>query len=90
MVAVIVGQCRAFYTSRMSVTAESIHHEHQATVKAVRYARARALHLGTLLLEVRQELGAGEWERWLAQECPIPASAAKRYAEVAEHLKQAA
>lgn len=36
---------------------EAIHYEHQATVEAAWRAHARALHLGTLLLEVRQELG---------------------------------
>ena len=43
-----------------------------------------------MLLEVRQELGKAEWEFWLHYGCPIPATAARRYANEAERLKQAA
>ena len=42
--------------------ADAIRHEHNATLEAVQPAQARALHLGTLLLELRQELGPVAWE----------------------------
>jgi hypothetical protein len=67
-----------------------IRHEHNATVEAVHRARARALHLGSLLLEVRQELGKAEWERWLEHGCPMPTEAARRYADKVKQLRQAA
>ena len=68
----------------MPMSIEAIHHEHQATTAAVRHAQARALHLGEMLLEVRQELGQAEWEFWLEHGCPIPATAARRYANEAK------
>ncbi len=70
--------------------AESIRHEHNATVEAVQRAQARALHLGEMLLEVRQELGPVLWNHWLDTRCPIPAGAARRYANEAKRLRQAA
>ncbi len=69
---------------------EAIRYEHNATVEAVQRAQARALHLGTLLLEVRQELGPVQWNYWLQHRCPIPAGAAKRYVNEAKRLRQAA
>ena len=69
---------------------EAIRHEYGATVEAVQRAQARALHLGTLLLEVRQELGPVAWETWLQHRCPIPAGAARRYANEAQRLREAA
>ncbi len=70
--------------------AEAIRHEHDATVQAVHLAQARALHLGSLLLEVRAELGPTGWETWLQHRCPIPAETARRYANDAKRLKAAA
>ena len=70
--------------------AEAIRHEHDATVAAVARAQARALHLGEMLLQVRQELGKAEWESWLRHGCPIPAGAARRYANEARRLREAA
>lgn len=70
--------------------AEAIRSEHNATLEAVHRAQARALHLGEILLHVRQELGPIGWETWLTHRCPIPASAARRYANEAKRLKQAA
>ena len=70
--------------------AEAIRHEHNATVAAVQRAQARALHLGEMLLQVRRELGEAEWEFWLEHRCPIPATAARRYANEARRLRQAA
>ena len=58
----------------------AIRHEHDATIEAVQRAQARALHLGDMLLQVRDELGKAEWEFWLRYGCPIPAGAARRYA----------
>ncbi len=72
------------------VIAEAIRREHNATVEAVHRAQARALHVGALLLEVRQELGPVAWGYWLDHGCPIPAGAARRYANEAKRLKQAA
>ena len=69
---------------------EAIRHEHNATVAAVRHAQARALHLGALLLEVRQELGQVQWEFSLQHQCPIPAGTARRYANEAKRLKTTA
>jgi hypothetical protein len=56
---------------------EAIRHEHNATIEAVHRAQARALHLGTLLLDVRQELGPVVWDHWVENQCPIPAGAAR-------------
>ncbi len=70
--------------------AKAIRHEHNATVEAVHRAQARALHLGTLLLEVRDELGPVVWNHCIENQCPIPAGAARRYANEAKRLKQAA
>ena len=70
--------------------AEAIRHEHNATMVAVQRAQARALHLGEMLLEVRQELGKAKWEFWLQHGCPIPATAARRYANEARRLREAA
>ena len=70
--------------------AEAIRHEHNATVEAVHRAQARALHVGALLLELRQELGPVVWNHWLDHGCPIPAGAARRYANEAKRLKTAA
>ena len=50
--------------------AKAIRHEHNATAAAVRHAQARALHLGELLLEVRQELGPVVWDNWLETGVP--------------------
>ena len=61
----------------------AIRHEYNATVEAVQRAQARALHLGELLLELRQELVAVAWEIWLQHRCPIPAGAARGYANEA-------
>ena len=60
------------------------------TVEAIQRAHARALHLGALLLEMREELGPEGWEFWLQHRCPISATAARRYANEAKRLKQAA
>ena len=68
----------------------AIRSEHNATVEAVHRAQARALHLGEMLLEVRQELGPVVWNHWLDHGCPIPAGAARRYANEAKRLRQAA
>ena len=57
---------------------------------AIQGAQARALHLGEMLLAVRQELGKAEWEMWLEYGCPIPTGPARRYANEAKRLKQAA
>ena len=70
--------------------AEAIRHEYNATVEAVQRAQARALHLGDMLLHVRDELGPVAWETWLQHRCPIPAGAARQYANEAKRLKQAA
>jgi hypothetical protein len=70
--------------------AEAIWHEHNATVEAVHRAQARALHLGEMLLQVRDELGPVVWEMWLQHRCPIPTGAARRYANEAKRLRQAA
>ena len=79
------------YNSPMSPEiAEAIRHEHNAVVEASQRAHARALNLGALLLEVRQELGPVAWEFWLRHRCPISARAARRYANDAERLKMAA
>ena len=69
---------------------EAIRHEHNATLEAVHRTQARALHLGALQLEVRQELGKAEWGFWLQYRCPITAGATRRYANEAKRLKQAA
>ena len=69
---------------------EAICHEHNAIVVAVQRAQARALHVGALLLEVRDALGTTDWEVWLQTRCPIPAGAARRYANEARRIKQAA
>ena len=70
--------------------AEAIRQEHDAVVEASQRAHARALNLGALLLEVRQELGPVAWEFWLQHRCPISARAARRYANEAKRLKTAA
>ncbi len=59
-------------------------------VEAVQRVHARALQLGEMLLEVRQELGPVVWNHWLDNGCPIPAGAARRYANEAKRLRQAA
>ncbi len=69
---------------------EAIRHEHNATLEAVQRAQARALHLGEMLLQVRDEFGKAEWEFWLQYQCPIPAGVARRYANEAKRLKRAA
>jgi hypothetical protein len=43
--------------------AEAIRHEHNATMEAVHRAQARTLHLGEMLLQVRQELGPVLWNQ---------------------------
>jgi hypothetical protein len=43
-----------------------------------------------MLLEVRQALGSAVWNHWLDHGCPIPAGAARRYANEAKRLKEAA
>lgn len=73
-----------------TATTRAIRHEYTATVQAVQHAQARALHLGSLLLEVRDELGPVAWETWLQHRCPIPAETARRYANEAKRLKTAA
>ena len=50
--------------------AEAIRSEHNAVVEASQRAHARALQLGEMLLEVRQELGKAEWEFWLGYMVP--------------------
>ena len=70
--------------------AEAIRHEHNATVEAVHRAQAHALQLGELLLEVRDEPGPVGWETWLQHRRPIPAETARRYANEAKRLRQAA
>ena len=49
---------------------EAIRSEHNATLEAVHRAQAHALHLGEMLLQVRQELGKAEWEFWLGYMVP--------------------
>ncbi len=68
----------------------AILHEHNAAVEAVQRAQARALHLDALLLELRDELGPLVWIHWIENQCPIPAGAARRYANEAKRLRQAA
>lgn len=67
--------------------AKAIRHEHNATMEAARRSRASALHLGTLLLDVRQAFGKAKCETWLRHRRPIPEGAAKRYANEAKRLK---
>jgi len=69
---------------------EALRREHNATVEAVQRAQARALHLGEMLLQVRQEFGPVVWDYWLEHGCPIPSGAARRYANEAKRLKMAA
>ncbi len=69
---------------------QAIRLEDDAVVGASQRAHARAMNLGALLLEVCQELGPVAWEFWLRHRCPISARAARRYANDAERLKQAA
>jgi hypothetical protein len=70
--------------------AEAIRHEHNATLEAIHRARARALRLGEMLLQVRDELGPVMWNHWLDTRCPIPAGAARHYANETKRLGQAA
>jgi hypothetical protein len=70
--------------------AEAIRHEHNATVEAVQRAQARALHLGEMLLKVRQELGPAVRDYWIEHQFPIPAGAPRRYPNEAKWLRQAA
>ena len=53
-------------------------------------AHRHVLHLGEMLLQVRQELGSVVWDYWVENQCPIPAAGARRYANEAKRLKQAA
>ena len=69
---------------------EAIRHEHNATVEAAQRAQARALHLGEMLLHVRDQLGKAKWGIWVRYGCPIPEGAARRYANEAKRLRRAA
>ncbi len=68
--------------------AEAIRSEHNATVEAVQ--RARAVHVGELLLELRGKMEPFAWIQWLDTKCPIPKSAAHRYLSQARMLRKAA
>jgi hypothetical protein len=67
--------------------AKAIRSEHNATLEAIH--RARALRLGEMLLQVRDELGPVMWNHWLDTRCPIPAGAARHYANETKRLGQA-
>ncbi len=67
--------------------AETLRHEHNRVVEAVHRVQARALHVGGLLLEVRDELGTVVWNYWIENGCPIPAGAARRYVNEAKKTK---
>ncbi len=69
---------------------EVIRHEHNATVEAVHRAQARAVHVGELLLEIRETMEPFAWIQWLETKCPIPKSAAHRYLNQARMLRKAA
>ena len=69
---------------------EAIRHEHNATVDAVHRAQARAVHVGELLLEIRETMEPFAWIQWLDTKCPIPKSAAHRYLNQARMLRKAA
>ena len=70
--------------------AEAIRHEHNATVEAVQRAHARAVHVGQMLLELRETMEPFAWIQWLDTKCPIPKSAAHRYLNQARMLRKAA
>ncbi len=44
----------------------------------------------TAAAPLRKELGKAEWDMWLRYGCPIPATAARRYANEARRLREAA
>jgi hypothetical protein len=67
--------------------AEAIRSEHNATVEAVHRAQSRAVHVGKLLLEIRETM---EPFAWLETKCPIPKTAAHRYLNQARMLRKAA
>ena len=69
---------------------EAIRHEHNATVDAVHRAQARAVHVGELLLEIRETMEPFAWITWLETKCPIPKTAAHRYLNQARMLRKAA
>jgi len=59
--------------------AESLRHEHKATVEAATPANARAVHVGELLLEIRETMEPFAWITWLETKFPTPKTAAHRY-----------
>ena len=69
---------------------EAIRHEHNATVDGVYRAQARAVHVGELLLEIRETMDPFAWIQWLETRCPIPKTAAHRYLNQARMLRKAA
>ena len=66
--------------------AEAIRSEHNATVEAVHRAQSRAVHVGELLLEIRETMNPFAWVQWLDTKCPIPKTAAHRYLNQARML----
>ena len=70
--------------------AEAIRNEHNATLDAVHRAQARAVHVGQLLLGIRETMEPFAWIQWLETTCPIPKTAAHRYLNQARMLRKAA
>ena len=68
----------------------TIRQEHNATVKAVQQAQAKAVHVGELLLEIRGTMDPFSWCQWLDQKCPIDRSTAHRYLNQARMQRKAA
>ena len=68
----------------------TIRQEHNAAMQAVQHAQARAVHVGELLLEVRETMDPFSWCLWLDTKCPIDRSTAHRYLNQARMQGKAA
>lgn len=63
--------------------AEQINIEHAAAEKHARTALDHALRAGDLLIQVKSQIGHGEWISWLEARCSVSPRSAQRYMRLA-------
>jgi hypothetical protein len=68
--------------------AERINAEHQAAIGAARTAIGHAVECGKLLLQVKQEVGHGNWLNWVAANLSFGHRQAQKYLRLAAYIER--
>lgn len=73
---------QAALTTPLTDLASKINQEHRACSEAVNKGLEHALSCGRLLTEAKQQVGHGEWQRWIDDNCEFGDRTARTYMQV--------